>query len=501
MREGKELGANVHSKGRKWHLGVMLDIKPSQGGSFQYIEYILDALSELTDTYEITVIYIQEEWEAVLRSVYPDFSRYAVSFSHDMMTQEIDDLHCDYLLFPMHSTWYYYALNFKTPLIASVHDVMHYYEPKNSDDLIYNHPDEYYWSVLRHSAGIFVDSELGKKQFAELYGKAALPKIYPLPFRAPNYLYQEEEQPVPLKNKKYIFYPSQMPAHKNHINLILAVDYLRKKGVIVNLVFSGMKNGLYEYIVHLIEALSLESQIDILGYVSGPELKYLYRHARAMAMSTYDGPTNIPPIEAMHMGCPIAVSNIYAMPEQVGDAGLLFNPKSIEDIADKLEILWMDDNVCCNLSANAKKRAWRYSRQTFNECFKTNIENIINTYEEETRCSKELLDLCNNYSKIYIYGAGRIGTWIHFFLLNSGIEIDGFIVSNRKDSGMHFWGLEVFCINDMKQMLKDALLILAMGEKEHKVVERGLSGSEIGKIYPIKEKNKLEAYTYFARNH
>lgn len=38
--------------------------------------------------------------------------------------------------------------------------------------------------------------------------------------------------------------------------------------------------------------------------------------------------------EAMALGCPVAVSNKYAMPEQVGGAGLLFNPDMPEKIAD-----------------------------------------------------------------------------------------------------------------------------------------------------------------------
>lgn len=64
-----------------------------------------------------------------------------------------------------------------------------------------------------------------------------------------------------------------------------------------------------------------------------------------MVMPSYFGPTNIPPLEAMALGCPVIVSNKYAMPEQVGDAGLSFNPDSPEEIAQKIELVWQDEHL------------------------------------------------------------------------------------------------------------------------------------------------------------
>jgi len=49
-----------------------------------------------------------------------------------------------------------------------------------------------------------------------------------------------------------------------------------------------------------------------------------------MIMPTFFGPTNIPPLEAIAVGCPVAVSNIYGMPHQLGDAALYFNPTRVE---------------------------------------------------------------------------------------------------------------------------------------------------------------------------
>jgi glycosyltransferase involved in cell wall biosynthesis len=38
-------------------------------------------------------------------------------------------------------------------------------------------------------------------------------------------------------------------------------------------------------------------------------------------------------------------SNVYALPEQVGDAGLLFDPNNIDDMAEKIYKVWTDEKL------------------------------------------------------------------------------------------------------------------------------------------------------------
>jgi glycosyltransferase involved in cell wall biosynthesis len=67
--------------------------------------------------------------------------------------------------------------------------------------------------------------------------------------------------------------------------------------------------------------------------VSGEELAGLYRRAAALVFpSLYEG-FGWPPLEAMASGCPVACSNAGSLPEVVGEAARLFDPRSLEDIA------------------------------------------------------------------------------------------------------------------------------------------------------------------------
>ena len=91
-------------------------------------------------------------------------------------------------------------------------------------------------------------------------------------------------------------------------------------------------------------------------------------------MPTYFGPTNIPPLEANQYGCPVAVSNIYAMPEQLGKGAIYFDQKSDESIAYAIKKLWTDDALCAQLVHSGYKN----SELRNSEQFRDNLEEIIN---------------------------------------------------------------------------------------------------------------------------
>jgi len=53
------------------------------------------------------------------------------------------------------------------------------------------------------------------------------------------------------------------------------------------------------------------------------------------------------------------------MPEQVGDAALLFDPKSDQEVADIMRRLWIDDELCTDLVERGRKQVRRCSTESF----------------------------------------------------------------------------------------------------------------------------------------
>ena len=73
--------------------------------------------------------------------------------------------------------------------------------------------------------------------------------------------------------------------------------------------------------------------VETRGGVSTDELVSLYRRASALVFpSLYEG-FGLPPVEAMACGCPVAASDAGSLPEVVGDAAVLFDPREPESIA------------------------------------------------------------------------------------------------------------------------------------------------------------------------
>lgn len=107
-----------------------------------------------------------------------------------------------------------------------------------------------------------------------------------------------------------------------------------------------------------------EQQISRLGltdrvrFESGSDRALAARYQEATAFiypSLYEG-FGIPPLEAMSYGCPVVCSNGGSIPEIVGDAGLSFNPTSVDDLRAVLE------RVAMNTALQADLRARGYAR-------------------------------------------------------------------------------------------------------------------------------------------
>jgi glycosyltransferase involved in cell wall biosynthesis len=124
--------------------------------------------------------------------------------------------------------------------------------------------------------------------------------------------------------ENFVLYPARGWPHKNHVRLFQAMEIARRSNPDLTLVLTG--GGL--------ETLGdLPEWVDRRGLVSDAELRDLYGRAGAMVFpSLYEG-FGLPPLEAMASGCPVATSDSGSLPEVVGDAAVVFDPKDPGAIA------------------------------------------------------------------------------------------------------------------------------------------------------------------------
>src|SRR5260221_3856641 len=143
-----------------------------------------------------------------------------------------------------------------------------------------------------------------------------------------------------LQDRTYIFYPAQFWAHKNHIYILEALAILgRDYGVAVDAVFSGRDKGVLAHVRRTAERLGLGAQVHFPGFVPAKEIPALYQGALALVMPSYFGPTNLPPLEARALGCPVIYSDLPDFREATANSLLycdLEQPASLAELVYQL---------------------------------------------------------------------------------------------------------------------------------------------------------------------
>src|SRR6202020_3153539 len=84
--------------------------------------------------------------------------------------------------------------------------------------------------------------------------------------------------------------------------------------------------GNLDYVLRYAERLGVRDLVDYRGRVSEEELGALYTGAWALTYASGVGPDNLPPLEAMALGCPVVTADVPGAQEQFGDSALRFHP-------------------------------------------------------------------------------------------------------------------------------------------------------------------------------
>jgi glycosyltransferase involved in cell wall biosynthesis len=247
-----------------------------------------------------------------------------------------------------------YELNITIPYVFTVWDLGHrilpYFPEMNLGNREWSHREQLYKSMLYRAAYIITGNETGKKEILANY-PVSPDKIKIIPFPLSGFCFQNIQPEKPNKIKQpFVFYPAQFWAHKNHVAIVEAIAWLRDmKDVTINCYFVGSDHGNQRYIENIIKKYHLENQIFVLGFVPLPELIWLYKNALAMVYVSLLGPNNLPPLEAVALGCPLILSNIPGHLEQMRDVCLAVDATNSTNIGEAVLSLYKDSEIRNNL--------------------------------------------------------------------------------------------------------------------------------------------------------
>jgi glycosyltransferase involved in cell wall biosynthesis len=105
----------------------------------------------------------------------------------------------------------------------------------------------------------------------------------------------------------------------------------------------------------------LADRVRHIGYVQPANRRELYDGARLLVQPSFEEGFGIPVLEAMTLGIPVVASNRGALPEVLGDAGLLVDPDDAAGMANAIERMIEDETFAATLAAKGLVRSRQFT--------------------------------------------------------------------------------------------------------------------------------------------
>jgi glycosyltransferase involved in cell wall biosynthesis len=235
--------------------------------------------------------------------------------------------------------------------VATVHDLSHILYPQFHPAARVDYMNLAFPQTLRRAHHLITDAESVRQELIQQMGWSAdRVTAVPLGVDAAFHPHSPEElQPVMqrlgLRPNGYSLCVGTIEPRKNIDRLLSAYEALpqelRRSFPLVLAGAPGWRSG--QTHARMVRAES-DGWLRYLSFVPQDDLPKLYAGARLFVYpSLYEG-FGLPVLEAMASGTPVITSNVSSLPEVVGKASLLIDPKNVDQIADALrEVLQNDE--------------------------------------------------------------------------------------------------------------------------------------------------------------
>lgn len=363
---------------------VMPELDPRSGGGFTFQQALLDELRKAAPgtTHEF-IVYARG------RSSSPDMRRLPLtrrSVAARAAVRVLRDLQDQWLVIPRvvrPRTWFErsvaregvelvwfatpYAEECDRPFIFTIWDLEYLdlpWYPEVSRGGEWERRDAHYRRYLPKATRVIVPNASGAEQVRRHFGLRP-ERLLELPHPTPAFALDggDGDAAVPGRygiESPYLLYPAQFWPHKDHRTALRALALLPEH----RLVLVGSDKGAASQVRADAARLGVGDRVDLLGFVELAELVALYRNADALVYVSMFGPENLPPLEAMALGCPVVAADVPGAAEQLADAALRVAPQDHEALAAAVRSL-ADGELRARLVGAGRARAGELSAASY----------------------------------------------------------------------------------------------------------------------------------------
>jgi glycosyltransferase involved in cell wall biosynthesis len=289
------------------------------------------------------------------------------SFLYSELRGQINSLNLDVIYSP---SMPFFPLHLKGKMIISPHDIQHLHFPhyfsvfeKWTRATVFQ-PSMHLSNVVQASTN-FMKKDFNKMMGVPLRKITVIPegvmdiflKFKPNKYRNKFFLRKYRLKP------NYLFYPAQHWPHKNHITLLKAVMYLKKKYALdIKVVLTGEKKPKFNFLYEFITNNNLDNVVQFLGNIEFSELFYAYNNALMVVVPVSYESSSLPIKEAMALGKPVIASGNGANEEiNLNNNIVLFDTYDYKNLAKKIRTLIQDEKVRKELVKKSKEIIKLYS--------------------------------------------------------------------------------------------------------------------------------------------
>ncbi|WP_114750616.1 glycosyltransferase family 4 protein [Pleomorphovibrio marinus] len=176
--------------------------------------------------------------------------------------------------------------------------------------------------------------------------------------------------------EEFMLFLGNTDPKKNLKGVLEALAQLHHQGKLsLPIVMPDFGEEILSKMLGTLKAESLRSQIHLTGYIPNMELPAIYARAAFFLYPSIRESFGLPILEAMACGCPVITSTSSSMPEIAGDAALLVNPHSSEDLAKNILLLIENKAIRASLREKGFKRPPLFS-------YARGASKVLSIYEE-----------------------------------------------------------------------------------------------------------------------
>ena len=278
------------------------------------------------------------------------------------------------------------SLRTNVPQVDVIHDLNFEHRKDFLKSKYQNYYTRFFPKFARKAVRIATVSEFSKQDLQRFYSipKEKIDVVY----NGSNAVYQPltEDKQQRMRQKyanglPYFLFVSAIHKRKNLANILRAFEqYKAQTGADTQFVVVGARAGKQDELDAVLRSMTFARDVRFVGRLSAEDLSQVMASSLALVYATLFEGFGIPIVEAFNAETAVITSNVTSMPEVAGEAALLVDPTSVEQIADAMTCLATDENLRQELIAKGREQrklfSWDQTAERLWDCVMKSVNQL-----------------------------------------------------------------------------------------------------------------------------